>query len=227
MALEYFNAYHSYLESIEPLNDAERGRLFTALLEYSSSGVTPDLRGNERFVFPTMKGQIDRDIAKYEAKCHKNSASANKRWNANGCERIPTDANDAKEKEKAKEKAKEKDKDKAKDKKIACVRDPFDDFWKAYPKKVGKGDAMKAFAKVKAADREKLIPALEKQKKSKQWLTEGGRFIPNPSTWLNQQRWEDELPIEDVTIEKGCITHAATPTVDQTERLRKLMDSMA
>lgn len=30
MALESFNAYHSYLKAIEPLNDAERGRLFTA-----------------------------------------------------------------------------------------------------------------------------------------------------------------------------------------------------
>ena len=122
MALEYFNAYHSYLESIEPLNDAERGRLFTALLEYSSTGVTPDLRGNERFIFPTMKGQIDRDIAKYEAKCHKNSEIASKRWDANGCERMRTDANacerifedanDAKEKEKEKEKKKAKDKEK-------------------------------------------------------------------------------------------------------------------
>ena len=125
MALEYFNAYHSYLESIEPLNDAERGRLFTALLEYSSTGVTPDLRGNERFIFPTMKGQIDRDIAKYEAKCHKNSEIASKRWDANGCERIRTDANacerifedanDAKEKEKEKAKDKAKDKEKAKE----------------------------------------------------------------------------------------------------------------
>ena len=125
MALEYFNAYHSYLESIEPLNDAERGRLFTALLEYSSTGVVPDLRGNERFVFPTIKGQIDRDIAKYEAKCHKNSEIASKRWDANGCERIRTDANacerifedanDAKEKEKEKEKEKKKAKDKEKE----------------------------------------------------------------------------------------------------------------
>ena len=30
MALESFNAYHSYLKAIEPLNDAQRGRLFTA-----------------------------------------------------------------------------------------------------------------------------------------------------------------------------------------------------
>lgn len=66
MAVEYFNAYHSYLKSIEPLNDAERGRLFTALLIYSATGAAPDLRGNERFLFPTMKEQIDRDAGKSE-----------------------------------------------------------------------------------------------------------------------------------------------------------------
>lgn len=72
MALNSFNAYHSYLKSIEPLNDAERGRLFTAMLEYSISGAAPELRGNERYIFPTMKEQIDRDKVSYEAKCAKN-----------------------------------------------------------------------------------------------------------------------------------------------------------
>lgn len=111
MALEYFNAYHSYLKSIEPLNDAERGRLFTALLEYSSTGVSPDLRGNERFIFPMIREQIDRDKSRYEAKCQRNSKNAAMRWDANACERMPLDAKNAKEKEKAKEKAKTKEKE--------------------------------------------------------------------------------------------------------------------
>lgn len=41
MAREYFCAYHSYLAAIEPLNDEERGRLFTALLQYSKNRVRP------------------------------------------------------------------------------------------------------------------------------------------------------------------------------------------
>ena len=65
MAREYFCAYHSFLEAMEPLNDAERGRLFTACLIYSKTGESPELRGNERFVFPGCKAQIDRDKEKY------------------------------------------------------------------------------------------------------------------------------------------------------------------
>ena len=90
MALESFNAYHSYLDAMEELNDAERGRLFTALLIYSSTGEAPELRGNERFVFPSMKSQIDRDIGKYKRKCEKNRANGEK---ANGSDRQRTGAN--------------------------------------------------------------------------------------------------------------------------------------
>lgn len=36
MLRPYFCAYHSYLENMELLNSEERGRLFTALLEYSN-----------------------------------------------------------------------------------------------------------------------------------------------------------------------------------------------
>lgn len=65
MERPYFCAYHSYLEAMEPLNDAERGRLFTACLTYSMTGEVPQLTGNERFVFPSLKGQIDRDKQRF------------------------------------------------------------------------------------------------------------------------------------------------------------------
>ena len=110
MGLEFFNAYHSYLKSIEPLNEAERGRLFTACLEYSMTGVMPELKGNERFVFPSMAAQIDRDKAKYTERCRKNSENISKRWNTtvyDGKSRIRNDTKHTKEKEKEKEKAKD------------------------------------------------------------------------------------------------------------------------
>lgn len=71
----------------------------------------------------------------------------------------------------------------------------FDRFWAAYPKKVGKGAAEKAFAKAPInghlAD---VLTALERQKHSEQWQRDGGQFIPHPATWLNQRRWEDGDP---------------------------------
>ena len=72
----------------------------------------------------------------------------------------------------------------------------FDTFWKAYPKKSGKGAAEKAFSKLPAPASllPKMLEAIELQKQSIQWQKENGQFIPNPSTWINQRRWEDELP---------------------------------
>lgn len=92
MAREYFNAYHSYIEVMEPLNDAERGRLFTACLIYSMTGEVQELRGNERFAFHYMKSQIDRDVKKYNAKCEqnrKNGALGGNRTQPNATERLP------------------------------------------------------------------------------------------------------------------------------------------
>ena len=65
--------YHSYLDAIQALGDAERGRLLTAMLEYSITGAAPQLGGNERYIFPMVKAQIDRDREKYEEKCRKNA----------------------------------------------------------------------------------------------------------------------------------------------------------
>lgn len=74
----------------------------------------------------------------------------------------------------------------------------FEAFWKAYPRKQGKGNARTAFkkAKAKGVSLEKLIQAIEQQKRSKQWKTNGGQFIPLPATWLNQERWDDSLDVE-------------------------------
>ncbi|MBR5448079.1 MAG: hypothetical protein IKV40_06615 [Clostridia bacterium] len=66
MAREYFKVFGSYLESIKPLNNAARGRLFTALLTYHLTGEVPKFTGNEKYIFPTMKQNMDRDIEAYE-----------------------------------------------------------------------------------------------------------------------------------------------------------------
>ena len=71
----------------------------------------------------------------------------------------------------------------------------FDRFWKAYPKKVGKGAAEKSFAKYKPDDAltDTMIRSVEAHKRTTQWQRDGGQYIPNPATWLNQRRWEDEV----------------------------------
>ena len=68
----------------------------------------------------------------------------------------------------------------------------FDSFWLSYPKKVAKETARKAWAKISPALYSPIMTALEQHKRSAQWLKDGGQFIPNASTWLNNKRWEDD-----------------------------------
>lgn len=56
----YIPFFFDDIEALELLGDAERGRLFTALLEYGRLGATEKISGNEKYVFPMFKGRIDR-----------------------------------------------------------------------------------------------------------------------------------------------------------------------
>jgi biotin operon repressor len=70
----------------------------------------------------------------------------------------------------------------------------FEKFWNAYPRKAAKGAAKKAWKKIKLSPEllETILKAIENQRQSDQWIKDGGKFIPYPATWLNQERWEDE-----------------------------------
>lgn len=86
----------------------------------------------------------------------------------------------------------------------------FAEFWSAYPRKVGKGAAEKAFRKAKIG--KTLLPnvlkAIERARATEQWRKDGGQFIPHPATWLNQVRWEDDpdadRPTGVVPLFAGC-----------------------
>lgn len=70
----------------------------------------------------------------------------------------------------------------------------FDDFWGLYPKKSGKGAARTAFTKaLKKTDASTIADAVKAHTQTDQWQKHSGKFIPNPATWLNQERWDDEI----------------------------------
>ena len=98
------------------------------------------------------------------------------------------------------------------------ARGAFDVFWAAYPKKVGKEAARKAFAKV-GVSVDVLVNAVEQQKLSAQWQKDNGQFIPNPATWINQGRWEDEVT--------PSVTQVSMTYGDRSadiERVRKMLE---
>ena len=69
----------------------------------------------------------------------------------------------------------------------------FEEFWKAYPNRKGKGAAEKSWKKTAGVPLPDILAAVAAQSKSRQWLKDGGQYIPMPATWLNQKRWLDEV----------------------------------
>lgn len=76
------------------------------------------------------------------------------------------------------------------------VPDPFDAWWKEYPRKVGKPKAMSAYRTAtgrKKVPPEVLLEALRRW--AAYWKAKNEpEFIPHPTTWLNQERWNDPVP---------------------------------
>lgn len=67
----------------------------------------------------------------------------------------------------------------------------FEEFWKAYPRKVGKTAARRVWDR-DHPPLEQVLAALAWQIHSDQWTKDGGEFIPHPATYLNQGRYLDE-----------------------------------
>ena len=78
--MKYLKVFTDFASSLEPLGDAECGRLFKAMLEYARTGQEPDFRGNERFIWPTAKQSIDRDSETYRRKVDAALKATEKRY---------------------------------------------------------------------------------------------------------------------------------------------------
>ena len=194
----YLKVFVDWGERYQKLTDAEFGRLIRAAIAYKASGTEPELNGREELLWDGIKIDIDRDNERYNATCFARSEAgkrgAEARWNNNSHD---GDGKNSKSHlsygKNSQDKDKDKEKEKDKDKDINTLVG-FDEFWAAYPKKTGKGEARKAWEKIKprAALLEQMLNAITWQSQSEQWRKDGGQYIPMPATWLNQQRWEDE-----------------------------------
>lgn len=77
----------------------------------------------------------------------------------------------------------------------------FESFWKAYPKHIGKGEAYKAWKQGNCeAKAEFILTAVGAQ--TAYFQAQGPKYTPNPATWLNQKRWDDEPPMPSLLGEK-------------------------
>ena len=157
-----FLIYHEYREPLKLLTDEQRGRLLMALIDYSESGVVPELDGISMMAFSFIQSQMDRDSKKYENRCSSNRENGKKGGRPkkeNDLEENPKNPLGFEETEKKTKnrkkpiKIKNKDKEKDINKNTMCKSEAdalFERVWKLYPQKRGKG-------KVSDANKRRLL----------------------------------------------------------------------
>ena len=101
------------------------------------------------------------------------------------------------------------------------VGNDFERFWEAYGKRGVRKTAATAFAKARKAKSwpgiDRICELLAVLRSSHDWTKDNGQFQPHAATWLNQERWNDELPPEaKAEAEREAKLNAPLPHYDFT-----------
>lgn len=82
----------------------------------------------------------------------------------------------------------------------------FETFWKTYPKKVAKKKAECIYKRIAISKKieDSVIQGL--QNYINKWNSEKTdiQYIPNPTTWLNQERWKDDIKLSNIQFNKNA-----------------------
>lgn len=124
----------------------------------------------------------------YQSNEEEDNRQNNRQNNKEITDRQPTDNRHIKEEGKEYKELKE-DKEKG-----------FERFWELYPSKRKKPVARIAWMNMRVHSEEQyalINAAVERYKKTNQWQEENGRYIPDPDTFLQDERWTDEIKLSE------------------------------
>ena len=211
MSKEGFIYHDEYYELMSELTPSEQSTMLYAMVNFNRTGEEPDFDDRLlRIVWAAISTRMKADAEAYRERCEKNRENAKKRTLAIATDRKRSQAIAA-----------DIDIDTDIDTDIDnnnTITD-FDRFWSEYPKKVGKKAAQRAFQVAKRTTTiDVMIAAIQKQKRGEQWTKNGGQFVPNPATWLNQGRWDDEIR---PPVRAGTLSASMTHDYDMEELKRR------
>lgn len=198
-----FVLYAEYSRHINLLSDEDAGKLFKAILSFASGDEPEKLEGMAEMAYSFIKAQIERDLQKYEDVCRKRQEAGK----LGGRPKKAKKANGFSEKQ---EETKKPDNEDISDNDNEDISDneddkqnkyssTFEEFWKAYPRKVDKGQAYKKYqARLKDgfSPDELLEAAVNYAKQCAKERTEQ-KFIKHAKTFLG-----DSTPFIELTGQK-------------------------
>lgn len=212
--MDYLTMFPETFAAVQRYSPADRCLLYEAMGEFAFSGKEPDWAADDLkwFVWDSLRQRVDATRRVVEqrkqngalggrAKRAQANESKSKQTEASESKPKQTEASESKlssesESESESESKADKEREKERERARQETQERFDRFWRAYPRHTAKQNALKAFSKINPDEDmlAQMLAALERQKQSDQWTRDGGAFVPHPATWLNQERWTDELP---------------------------------
>jgi len=177
--------YRSFYDAIKELEPTHQAEVWKAVFEYGLNKKDIKLKGLPATIFTLIKPQLDANIRKYE-----NGSKGGR----------PKKQKESKEKPKqnlkeTKEEPNVNDNDN--DNQNDTENKSFEEVWSAYGRVGNKQTSKGIWKKLKPKEREEIqkhIPRYINNHKSNDKL----KYVPHFTTYLNQRRWEDELPYQEI-----------------------------
>lgn len=101
----------------------------------------------------------------------------------------------------------------------------FGKFWELYPKKVEKKKAEAKWNRLKKTEQDAILTDLPKRKATEQWQKAAGQYVPNPTTYLNGERWNDSIVTPASIVNYMEQREAQNLKIKEMEKQRSPMNS--
>lgn len=223
MERQSFIFHREWAEAMKALAKDVRVEVYDAIIEYGLSGSTSGvLKPVAHALFTVFRARLDADISAWIDVCNKRKAASLKgvAARATKCNQMVANATKCNQMViKRYQTVRDNDIDNVvsnetnnidkpnglshcvseKTQKNEVIPSGFVEFWSIYPKtrRVAKRDCLKKWKLHKfEAIADRIIADVRRQSASEQWTKDEGRFVPMPSTYLNQRRWEDAESVD-------------------------------
>jgi hypothetical protein len=208
-----FILHSDSLEVLDKLSDEQAGKIFKAIKIYQKTGEIATLDFALEIAFLPFLNQFKRDLENYQKTCEARRLAGSrggkqKVANASKCKQKVANLADSDSKSDS-----DSDSDSKSD---LSIEEKFESFWNLYGKKLSRPDVEKKFkAALKKDTFENIIAGVERYVKAR---SPDAQFWKNPSTWLNQECWKDELETTQKNQQEGA---KLKPLVDFINKIGK------
>ena len=202
------NSFLLHIDSLvilDKMTDEQAGKFIKILYEYKKTGIMPECDFAMDMAITPFINQFNRDDETYNKVVERNRGNGliGGRPKNPDKPKKPSGLIENPSKPKKADNDNDNDNDNDSDTDNEKEKNTFEVFWNLYDNKTDRKKCEAKWATLKVHEKEKILVTVEAFKKHKPFPT---YRHPNPLTYLNGARWNDELPTVKITETKKLVT---------------------